>query len=380
MSDRTGFAKLLFVDAMLARINNRFAHLYQNSNGTGQLVRSCIMTPVDFARSMKTGLRIVRSGGVISLSAEPGLPRPRERAASLTEQGIAMRSKYVYHHQAPALWPLYGRALIPKKNKPDLADLTIPPLAAELLGVHTDGAHLTRYRSICGFVNQTALPITWIHVLAFPLHLRLLTDPRFPLPLPGLVHLRNEITQRRPISAGECLDIQVNIAGQTATDKGWEFDLMTTAYSAGRCVWKERSTNLFRTPGGKAAEHKAPLSELPRYQQNESIAAAESVGRHYGKVSGDLNPIHMHAMSARVFGFPRAIAHGMWSKARCLAILAQQPGWSSAPVTVACQFKKPLFLPGSAQLDWQEGSKQWPFQLLDTTGNAPHLSGDVRRE
>ena len=43
------------------------------------------------------------------------------------------------------------------------------------------------------------------------------------------------------------------------------------------------------------------------------------LGRRYAAVSGDRNPIHLYALTAKAFGFPRQIAHGMWSKARCLA-------------------------------------------------------------
>ncbi|MDX1801454.1 MAG: hypothetical protein R3303_11030, partial [Marinobacter sp.] len=139
-----------------------------------------------------------------------------------------MPSDHSYRNQAPALWPLYGRSLMPRQGQQNGADLTIPPLRADLLGMHTDGDRLDRYRSVCGFANRTTVPATWIHILAFPLHLKLLTDPQFPLPLLGLVHLRNEMTQWRPIGMGECLDLQVALAGQTATDKGLEFDLVTT--------------------------------------------------------------------------------------------------------------------------------------------------------
>jgi acyl dehydratase len=67
------------------------------------------------------------------------------------------------------------------------------------------------------------------------------------------------------------------------------------------------------------------------------------LGRRYAGVSGDRNPIHMHALSAKLFGFPRAIAHGMWTQARCLAALEQRlpDGFS-----VAVEFRKPILLPG----------------------------------
>jgi len=94
-------------------------------------------------------------------------------------------------------------------------------------------------------------------------------------------------------------------------------------------------------------------------------------------VSGDSNPIHMHALSAKAFGFPRAIAHGMWTKAHAIALLEQQEGWQSGALSVSCQFKKPLFLPGTAQLNWQTGEKGWDYQVLNAKGDAPHLTGRI---
>lgn len=33
----------------------------------------------------------------------------------------------------------------------------------------------------------------------------------------------------------------------------------------------------------------------------------------------DLNPIHLHALTAKAFGFPRALAHGMYTSARAFS-------------------------------------------------------------
>ena len=67
------------------------------------------------------------------------------------------------------------------------------------------------------------------------------------LPLLGLVHLRNSITQHRPLAAGENLDLKVILDNQKRTDRGLEFDLVTEARASGRLIWEEVSTNLFRT-------------------------------------------------------------------------------------------------------------------------------------
>lgn len=288
-----------------------------------------------------------------------------------------MTDTAIYRNHPPGLWSLYSKVLLPK-GKPSESDIRIPGLSARLVGVNTANDNLKRYQKLCGFGTQTHVPITWPHILAFPLHLKLLTERAFPLPLLGLVHLRNHITQHRPIGTGESLDIAVRLDGQQSTARGLEFDLVTEAWSAGRLVWEETSTNLFRQAdkSGKKSTGKPPA--LPSYPETIQISAPESIGRQYAGVSGDRNPIHLHALTARAFGFPRAIAHGMWSQARVLALLEQQSGWRQEAVSVSCQFKKPLFLPGTAQLNWQAGESGWEYQLLNASGDAPHLSGDIQ--
>ena len=66
------------------------------------------------------------------------------------------------------------------------------------------------------------------------------------------------------------------------------------------------------------------------------------IGRRYAAVSGDRNPIHLHGLSARLFGQQGAIAHGMWTKARCLAALQ---GHLPEAFTVEVAFKLPVRLP-----------------------------------
>ncbi|HDZ37466.1 MAG TPA: hypothetical protein ENH62_04120 [Marinobacter sp.] len=288
-----------------------------------------------------------------------------------------MPDTLVYRNTPPALLPLYAKALMPKKPPSD-TDIAIPTICAELLCAHSDRKELRQYERVCGFRPGHHMPITWPHILAFPLHLKLLTEKAFPLPLLGLVHLRNTITQHRPMGLGEVLTLNVCLGHQERTHRGIEFDLITTASSAGTMVWTETSSMLFRQPH----EHEKPAAKtapppLDYFPNTVEIQARESIGRQYARISGDSNPIHMHALSARMFGFPKAIAHGMWSKANVLAILEQQSGWQSGPLRVTCQFKTPLFIPGNAQLNWQTGKKVWDYQLLNARGDAPHLSGRI---
>jgi len=281
-----------------------------------------------------------------------------------------------YHNQPPGLLPMYGKVLLPRRKQHGDPP-TLPDLSAQLIGVATGGSGLERYRRVCGFERHRAVPATWPHVLAFPLHLKVLTDSSAPFPLLGLVHLRNRIIQHRPIGEGETLDLDVSLGEARKTSKGLEFDLITQAWSAGRLVWEENSTTLFRRPqSGSGKEPKKP-PQLETYANTCDVQASESTGRRYAAASGDRNPIHLHKLTARMFGFPRAIAHGMWSKARVLSLLEQQGAWKDGGFTIHCDFRKPLFLPGSAMLNWQAMAGRLDYQLLNSKGNAPHLSGHV---
>lgn len=99
------------------------------------------------------------------------------------------------------------------------------------------------------------------------------------------------------------------------------------------------------------------------------------IGRRYGAISGDRNPIHLYDFTAKLFGFPRAIAHGMWSKARCLAALE---GRLPDACTVDVQFKLPVLLPARVAFNSDpQPNGQLTFALQDLKNGKPHLAGSV---
>ncbi|XOZ33796.1 MaoC family dehydratase [Halomonadaceae bacterium KBTZ08] len=286
-----------------------------------------------------------------------------------------------YRFSGPTLLPMYGKALLAstKAGHPSAADL--PELSARIDGVRTDTTQLRHYRDVCGFTASSLCPITWPHILAFPLHIRLMTDTSFPLPLMGLVHVRNRINQQRAIHQGEILELQARITNATDTARGIEFDILTEASSAGHLIWTEHSTILYRQPqsgdsGGKKSKDKPEPPQLLTGQAR--VQAPANIGYRYGRVSGDMNPIHLHPLSAKAFGFPRNIAHGMWSKAHCLALWEQTEG-PLEKGNVDIHFKKPFFIPGTGILTWERHGRETPLRLLNSDASAPHLEGTLSR-
>ena len=249
----------------------------------------------------------------------------------------------------------------------------LPELTLTLDDVVIDRERLAAYDRVCGFDLSDVLPATYPHMLAFPLQLSLMTDASFPFGAIGLVHITNRIVQHRPVGAGERLALRVWADGLEPHPRGQQFSLRTEVRVGDELVWEEVSTNLRR--GGGSGGDAARADPLP---SSEGLAAAATwqlpgdLGRRYAGVSGDYNPIHVHPLSARLFGFPRAIAHGMWTKARCLAALS--PRLPEA-FTVEAAFRKPILLPGTVEFARGGGDAGILFGVRDARKGTGHLDG-----
>jgi acyl dehydratase len=266
-----------------------------------------------------------------------------------------------------------------------------PELELVLTGVEIDRDRLAAYDRVCGFSLRDEVPSTFVHVLAFPLHLALMTDGSFPFPPVGLVHIENRITQHRPVRLGERLSLRVRATRLEPHPRGRKFSVLSEARVGQELVWEEESVNLRRGAESAESAESAGADSVASSADAELAAArrpAEALpttaewrvpgdlGRRYASVSGDHNPIHIHPLTARLFGFPSAIAHGMWTKARSLAALeARLP----PAYTVDVAFKRPILLPGKVAFgEGDDGEGGIAFAVRSARDDTPHLVGDVR--
>ncbi|MGB0218629.1 MAG: MaoC/PaaZ C-terminal domain-containing protein [Sinimarinibacterium flocculans] len=270
---------------------------------------------------------------------------------------------------------LYLKAAGTLTKKPR-GEPALPPLEVRVEDVGVDAGHLADYAAICGFDEIEHLPITFPHVMAGALHLHLLTQKRFPFPLLGLVHIRNDIRQHRPLTADTRFSLGARIGEARAVRQGIEFDVMTEATADGEIVWSETSTMLHRRPAPKTAAGPRPQAPATPLAEYRSFAAPDDIGRRYAKVGRDYNPIHLAPWTAKLFGFKRHIAHGMWSAARCAAALERELG--RPPEALSVQFRQPLFLPGKVALKLLRGDGGIDFSLLSARSDKTHLTGVLR--
>jgi acyl dehydratase len=275
----------------------------------------------------------------------------------------------------PSLVPLYARAAV--TGRLHHGD-TLPDSVYTLADQSIDASHLAAYQRACGFRITDELPPTYLHVLAFPLSVALMVEPAFPFPLVGLVHVANSVTVTRPVGAGEQVSFTVHAADLRPHPAGRQLDLLAEARVAGETVWSARSTYLRRgKPDGAAPERKKSEPKSEPSGSAAQVRVPESIGRKYGAVSGDRNPIHMHALAAKAFGFPRAIAHGMWLKARTLAALE---GRLADAFTVDVAFKTPVLLPSTVAISTERDGSGWALDVRDARSGKPHLSGVVHSD
>jgi acyl dehydratase len=274
--------------------------------------------------------------------------------------------------------------------------------------VPIDRERLAAYDRLCGFPLRDRLPVTYPQLLAFPLALELLCDPAFPFAPVGLVHIENRIVQHRAIDASEPLAISVRACDLRPHRRGRQFDLVCEVRAAGELVWEGVSTNLRversadqagrDAPPAEQAGRDAPPAERTGDDSLKLVARwslPADLGRRYAAVSGDYNPIHLHPLTARLLGFPAAIAHGMWTAARTLAAVGSMLP-ERCEIEVA--FKRPILLPATVELllhadgrddahggtggdhahDGTGGGRPVRFAVRDARTGTPHLEGTAR--
>ena len=244
-------------------------------------------------------------------------------------------------------------------------------LAYTRRGVGAERARVDAYAVVCGFPRKDVVPLTYPHMLAFPLHMAIMGDPAFPYPAIGMVHVENTITARRAVRVGEALDVTTAVGAPRPHAKGVLLDFVTTASADGETAWESTSTYLRR---GRTIEGAAApgLEVLDAPTGGVEWRLPANLGRTYAAVSGDANPIHLYPLTAKALGFPRQIAHGMWTKARSVAAIENR---LPDAVTVEVAFKKPVFLPGTVAFAARQDVDGWTFAMTSPKDGSPHLLG-----
>jgi len=233
--------------------------------------------------------------------------------------------------------------------------VALPSKAIEVRGVSADLAKVTQFAHLMGKPARDVLPSGYIHALAFPVGMSVMVDEDFPLPLLGMIHLRNQVEHFAPILFTDVLTIRSWARELTGHRRGTQVQLVVEVHSddGTRLLWRGVSTYLAKgiylpgldkpTPAQAQGERTAFEPPAPTAQWRLGV----DTGRAYAAVSGDFNPIHLSVLSAKALGLRRSIAHGMYAAARVVGdIGSPKPEGFSWDIT----FDSPVFLPAVVSL------------------------------
>lgn len=263
----------------------------------------------------------------------------------------------------PSLGALYAKAIVPnptnlvRKIARKLPGGTPPTVTAlehgledityQVQQVVADPQRLESYQQLVGEPVDEFLPAGFVHVIAFPAAMAIMVRPNFPLPVAGMIHLANRVSVSRPIRLEEELEVLAWAQNLTGHAKGTSVELVVEVRSQEQPVWRGVSTYLAK---GKYLKGRAEQTERAEFIPPVPTAQWQLTPRNakrYASVSGDHNPIHTSRLGAKAFGFPKPIAHGMYTAARALAqTRALRPGafeWS-------VEFGRPVLLPSRVAL------------------------------
>lgn len=274
----------------------------------------------------------------------------------------------------PSLTALYARAV---QRRAATGDPTLPSTTVARTGVAIDRGEVADLARVCGLRLRDRLPPTYLHLLAFPLSIHLMVEDDFPFPLLGMVHLHQQVVVHDPVTADAVVDLAVRVDGLRAHPRGRQFDVHATATVGSSVVWTGRSTYLHRD--GRRddevvdGERPADVVDVDGLPLTARWRVPADTGRQYASVSGDRNPIHLSALTARPLGFDRPIAHGMWTLTRALGALdGRLPDRS----TTDASFLAPLPLPSTVELATEADADDWLLGVRARDGK-PHLRAVV---
>ncbi|MHA3048945.1 MaoC family dehydratase [Acinetobacter sp. ANC 4641] len=282
-----------------------------------------------------------------------------------------MRTRHFSQFPKPYFaYPKVIQGLILKNKQ---LEQRLPEVEYVVDAFHVDAKHLRAYNQICGFANNGYVPAIYFAVLSQSLQMHMMTQEAFPFAVLGLVHIHNQVTQYKPLAANFQYRLVCRFGELKPHHKGQQFEFITEVYIGNELVMQGVSTYLARQKTTQTVIEKATEKANLEWVLQDHWSIHENTGRRYALVSGDANPIHLHALTAKAFGFKQAIAHGMWTKAKALAALSL-PDKYQADVS----FKLPVFLPSAVELLTHQQSKTVSqFLIRSAKSHKPHVVGQI---
>jgi acyl dehydratase len=216
----------------------------------------------------------------------------------------------------------------------------------------------TRGSGIPALASGGLLPPTYSATWETALALELLAAAGYGLPTAGVIHLQSELVQIRPLYRDDLISCRLELAGAEVGTRGTILTLTGRSWNgAGQLAAETTTTLLMRTAragetGGDRPRSSGSPEEGESWKEITSWRLSAGEGRRYARASGDFNPIHLWALTARPLGFRRPILQGFCTQALVAHALVERllGGDPVALRRLLVTFRSPLPLPSAPRL------------------------------
>ncbi len=336
--------------------------------------------------------------GLLRQLLKPGTTKKERAEANKTARRVELSGepRRMVIHRSPGTLSIYLRSFRRMRNRsqgaiPQRWRGKLSPIEVSQPGVRIDPVRLERFRKVCGNpTNGLSVPPAYLECLFLGPMAEAVLSEAFPLSPFGLIHVRQRIAMLRPIDPNEPIDLFCRLDEVRETDRGVEVDFGLYASVAGREVWNGISTVLSRNKAARSGScrgRERPAPWIPKEEQIRSflVRVPKDTGRRYARASGDWNPHHLYPATARLLGYRRAIAHGMWTLARTLALIESERPFK-LPIEAEASFKRPIFLPSEIEIRLLydplvvNEASAIRFEVCNSKSGELHMIGSIKTE
>ena len=245
-------------------------------------------------------------------------------------------------------------------------------LSHSFKGVEIDEGELRRFKMFFKFRSE--LPVTFLYTLAQRAQSYLMLKKEFTIQIPGMIHVSNEIEQYDGIASNKPFDIDVRCEvpkKEGSLHPKFEVEYYQDGELVAKCLSnylaKRRSLPKF----GQKKKRREPPHQIEA-KKTDLWTIHKSVGKLYGEIAGDKNPIHTSRIFARLAGFKRPIVQGWYLVCRATYQIEKEQGVTTNSVTV--NFHKPIFVDSNVHFRYNSSE----FRISDNgnilTSGSFHIS------
>lgn len=229
-----------------------------------------------------------------------------------------------------------------------------------------------------GDVGHNSAPSVTAHITAFGLSTAMMAERGFPLPLLGMVHLQHKVWHMSDVPIAQPLRVTTWAQNLAPHHAGTTVEIWAQIFdpATDKLLWQSMALYLSRSVKLPGAEQ--PLRPAREPFQPPAVTGQwnlpKDIGRRYGDVSGDRNPIHLSNITAKALGMPGAIAHGMYAAGRMLA-RRETP----APFTWAIEFASPMRLPAKVAVNYRQADDRQLITGWNARKEKLHFAAEIRQ-